>query len=150
MAHGVDQDLTKAMEYFEKAGKINPKETMVIHNIALIHRINDNTDSALAYLKKAHGIDPDVFEIELLLGHLLFKQEKFDLAMNHLDAATRLKPSSGAAFRIKGKILLEKADAAGGGCPVQPGSSSSIPMTRKPCPAMPGPWPCKNGICPLP
>ena len=113
VAHGVDQDLSKAMEYFEKASKINPKETMVIHNIALIHRINDNKDSALAYLKKAHGIDPDVFEIELLLGHLLFKQEKFDLAMNHLDAAIRLKPSSGTAFRIKGKILLEQGDTPG-------------------------------------
>lgn len=113
VAHGVDQDLAKAMEYFEKASKINPKETMVIHNIALIHRINDNTDSALAYLKKAHGINHDVFEIELLIGHLLFKQEKFDPAMDHLDAAIRLKPSSATAYRIKGKILLERDDAAG-------------------------------------
>ncbi len=113
VAHGVDQDLTKAMEYFEKASRINPEEAMVIHNIALIHRINDNTDSALAYLKKAHAIDPDVFEIELLLGHLLFRENKFNQAMDHLDAAIRLKPESGTAFRIKGQISMEKEDASG-------------------------------------
>nr|WP_320015422.1 tetratricopeptide repeat protein [uncultured Desulfobacter sp.] len=112
VAFGVDACLDKAMEFFEKARKINPEEVMVVHNIGLIHRINDTNDSALAYLKKAHGINPNVFEIELLLGHLLFKEKKFDLAMPHLDAAIQLKPKSGTAFRIKGQIFLEKEDAA--------------------------------------
>jgi len=113
VAFGVDACLDKAMEFFEKARNINPEEVMVIHNIGLIHRINDTNDSALVYLKKAHGINPDVFEIELLLGHLLFKEKKFDLAMPHLDAAIRLKPKSGTAFRIKGQIFLEREDAVG-------------------------------------
>jgi len=113
VAFGVDACLDKAMEFFEKARDINPEEVMVIHNIGLIHRINDKNDSALAYLKKAHGINPDVFEIELLLGHLLFKEAKFDLAMPHLDAAIRLKPGSGTAFRIKGQIFLGREDGPG-------------------------------------
>ncbi|HKL81429.1 MAG TPA: tetratricopeptide repeat protein [Desulfobacter sp.] len=112
VAFGVDACLDKAMEFFEKARNINPEEVMVIHNIGLIHRINGKNDSALAYLKKAHTINPNIFEIELLLGHLLFKEKEFNLAMPHLDAAIRLKPESGTAFRVKGQIFLERQDAA--------------------------------------
>ena len=112
VAFGVDACLDKAMEFFEKARNINPEEVMVIHNISLIHRINGKNDSALAYLKKAHTINPNIFEIELLLGHLLFKEKEFNLAMPHLDAAIRLKPESGTAFRVKGQIFLERQDAA--------------------------------------
>jgi tetratricopeptide (TPR) repeat protein len=81
---------------------------MVIYNIGLVHRINEDEDKAILYLKKAHGIDQNVFEIELLLGQLLFKQEHWDRALPHLDAAARLNPDAATAFRMKGEIFLDK------------------------------------------
>ena len=86
---------------------------MVVYNIGLIHRINEKDDKAIFFLKKAHGINPDVFEIELLLGHLLYKQGQPDPALVHLEAACRLKPESGAPYRIRGQILLDRDDPAG-------------------------------------
>ena len=45
---------------------------MVIYNIGLLHHIDGEQEKALMYLQKAHGIDPDVFEVELLLGQMFF------------------------------------------------------------------------------
>lgn len=110
VCYGVMGEIAQAQKEFEKAIAINPREVMVIYNIGLIHRINEEDDKAILYLKKAHGIDQNVFEIELLLGHLLFKQEKWDRALPHLEAATSLNPDSSMAFRMKGEIFLDKLD----------------------------------------
>jgi len=108
VCYGVINEIKKARKEFEKAIAINPTEVMVIYNIGLIHRINKDEDRAILYLKKAHGIDQNVFEIELLLGHLLFKQKKWNMALPHLKAATRLNPKAGMPFRLKGEIFLDK------------------------------------------
>ncbi|MCP4717932.1 MAG: tetratricopeptide repeat protein, partial [Desulfobacteraceae bacterium] len=110
VCYGVIGEIENAKKEFEKAIAINPSEVMVIYNIGLIHRINKDEDRAILYLKKAHGIDQNVFEIELLLGHLLFKQEKWNRALPHLEAAAGLNPKAGTAFRMKGEIFLDKLD----------------------------------------
>lgn len=108
VCYGVIDEIDRAKKEFEKAIAINPGEVMVIYNIGLIHRINEDEDKAILYLKKAHGIDQNLFEIELLLGHLLFKQEHWERALPHLEAAARLNPDAGTAFRMKGEIFLDK------------------------------------------
>ncbi len=110
VCYGVIGEIDRAKKEFEKAIAINPREVMVIYNIGLIHRINEDEDKAILYLKKAHGIDQNIFEIELLLGHLLFKQERWNMALPHLEAAVRLNQDSSMAFRMKGEILLDKLD----------------------------------------
>ncbi len=110
VCYGVIGKIEQAQKEFEKAIAINPAEVMVIYNIGLIHRINEEEDRAILYLKKAHGIDQNVFEIELLLGHLLFKQEKWNQALPFLEAAAKLNPEAGTAFRMKGEIFLDKLD----------------------------------------
>ncbi|MBA3012851.1 MAG: tetratricopeptide repeat protein [Desulfobacula sp.] len=110
VCYGVIGEIEKARKEFEKAIAINPVEVMVIYNIGLIHRINEDEDRAILYLKKAHGIDQNVYEIELLLGHLLFKQEKWRQALPYLEAASRLNPTSSMAFRMKGEIFLDKLE----------------------------------------
>lgn len=102
----VSGDLDQAREQFEAAMKINPDEIMVIYNIGLLHQINEAPDKAVTYLRKAHAITDTVFEVELLLGHLLFKKELFQQALPHIEAAGRINPKSGLAFRIKGEIFL--------------------------------------------
>jgi len=110
VCYGVIDEIDQAKKEFEKAIAINPKEVMVIYNIGLIHRINEEEDRAVRYLKKAHGIDSNVFEIELLLGHLLFRQERWTRALPHLEAAASLNPDAATAFRMKGEIFLDKLD----------------------------------------
>ncbi len=107
---GVTGDLEKARQSFTDALEINPREIMVIYNLGLVHQILENTDKAVFFLQKAHGIDKHVFEVELLLGHLLFKAGKCDQALPHLETASRLNPESGLAFRTLGEIFLDRQE----------------------------------------
>ena len=100
--------LDKAKLEFETAMQMNPNEVMVIYNIGLLHQINGDIDKAIIYLRKAHGIDGHVFEVELLLGQLLFKKGHPDQALPHLETAGRINPKSGLTFRLKGEIYLSR------------------------------------------
>jgi len=91
---------------FEKAMKINPDELIVIYNIGLLYQIEGDIDKAILYLQKAHGSDLSIFEVELLLGHLLIKKKNNDQAIPHLEKASRINPKSGLTFRMKGEIYL--------------------------------------------
>lgn len=108
VCHGVSEDLEKAREAFEQAIAISPKEIMVVYNLGLIHQIQGDMDKAILYMRKAHGIDDTIFEVELLLGHLLFKENRYEQALPHLAAAARINPESGLAFRIQGEIYLDR------------------------------------------
>ncbi|NOX32494.1 MAG: hypothetical protein GXP56_01965 [Deltaproteobacteria bacterium] len=103
---GVMGKLDKAKLEFEKAIKIKPDEIMVIYNIGLIYKIDKDLDKAVIYLRKAHGIDESVFEVELLLGHLLFKKGHPGQALPHLEKAGLINPESGLVFRAKGEVYL--------------------------------------------
>ena len=93
---------------FEKAMKINPDELTVIYNIGLLYQIEGDLDKAILYLQKAHGSKLSVFEVELLLGHLLIKKKHHEQAIPHLEKASRINPKSGLTFRMKGEIYLEE------------------------------------------
>jgi len=105
---GVMGKLTMAKLEFEKAMKINPDELTVIYNMGLLYQIEGDIDKAILYLQKAHGSKLSVFEVELLLGHLLIKKKHHEQAIPHLEKASRINPKSGLAFRMKGEIYLEE------------------------------------------
>jgi len=68
----------------------------------------EDADKAIFFLRKAHGIDGRIFEVELLLGHLLFQIQKFDAALPHVETASQVNPRSSMAFRIMGEICLKQ------------------------------------------
>ena len=105
---GVMGKLNMAKLEFEKAMKINPDELTVIYNIGLLYQIEGDIDKAILYLQKAHGSKLSVFEVELLLGHLLIKKKHHEQAIPHLEKASRINPKSGLTFRMKGEIYLEE------------------------------------------
>ena len=105
---GVMGKLDMAKLEFEKAMKINPDELIVIYNIGLLYQIEGDLDNAILYLQKAHGSELSIFEVELLLGHLLIKKKHHDQAIPHLEKASRINPRSGLTFRMKGEIYLEQ------------------------------------------
>jgi tetratricopeptide (TPR) repeat protein len=110
VCYGMTGELEKARQSFEAAMAINPGEIMVVYNLGLIHQILDDMDRAVFFLRKAHGIDRNIFEVELLLGHLLFKAGKPDQALPHIETASLLNPESSLAPRILGEIYLERRD----------------------------------------
>ncbi len=106
VCYGIMGDLDQARIQFDKAMKIKSNDPMVNYNIGLLYQIEENLDKAIIYLRKAHGIDDNIFEIELLLGHLLFKQKHYKTALEHLENAGIANLKSGMSFRIKGEIYL--------------------------------------------
>jgi tetratricopeptide (TPR) repeat protein len=81
---------------------------MVLYNLGLTCQVLEDADKAIFFLRKAHGIDGRIFEVELLLGHLLFQIQKFEAALPHLETASQVNPRSSMAFRIMGEIYLKQ------------------------------------------
>ncbi|MEX1300017.1 MAG: tetratricopeptide repeat protein [Desulfotignum sp.] len=106
VCYGVTGDLEKARACFEAALKINPKEIMVLYNLGLTCQVMEDADKGIFFLRKAHGIDGCILEVELLLGHLLFQTQQYDAALPHLETASQVNPRSSMAFRIMGEIFL--------------------------------------------
>lgn len=108
VCYAVMGKMDKATAMFERAMKTNSNEPLVMYNIGLVNKINNDIERAIVYLKKAHGIDNKIPEIELLLGNLLVQKGRLDKALPHLETASKLNPELGAAFRLKGEFFLEK------------------------------------------
>jgi tetratricopeptide (TPR) repeat protein len=78
------------------------------------------------YLRKAHAVDPDLFEVELLLGQVLSRENHPDQALPHLEKAAQLNPDSGLAFRLMGEIFLA------GGKPEKAGQQFNLAIKKNP------------------
>jgi Flp pilus assembly protein TadD len=103
---GIRGDLEKARNHFDKAIKITPDDPMINYNIGLLYQIEDNLDKAIIYLRRAHNTDDHIFEVELLLGNLLYKKGQFKTALTHLENASAANPKSALAYQVKGNIFL--------------------------------------------
>ncbi len=126
---GVMGQLDRAKLEFEKAMDINPDELIVIYNLGLLYQIEGDIGKAVMYLKKAHGSKLPVFEVELLLGHLLIKKKCHDQALEHLEKASLINPKSGITFRMKGEIYL------GENLPEKAGQQFNSAIKLNPCDA---------------
>lgn len=109
VCYGLLGMLDKAKEEFKKVLTINPGEIISIYNLGLIYDLTNEKKKAIPYLKKAHAIDNNIFEIELLLGTLYYyKAGDIKNALHHLNKALELKKDSSHVLRIKGEIALDQ------------------------------------------
>jgi len=99
---------------YEKGLDLKPDDINLINSLGVCFGVMGNLNKAKREFKKAMAInpteldiDPCIFEVELLLGHLLIKKGSPDLAMPHLETAGRINPKSGLVFRMKGEIYLD-------------------------------------------
>jgi tetratricopeptide (TPR) repeat protein len=103
------QELTAAVRY-------NPHEAMTLYNLGLVLMMMEDRESALEFLKKAHALSNDVFEINYQIGRLLLEMKDTDGALPYLNRAIELEPASAQSFRSMGDyhLALNSLDEAVG------------------------------------
>ncbi len=107
VCYGVTGRLESAKAEFEKINQIDPEEVLAIYNLGLVFSLLKETGNAIASLQRANRINSGIYEIELLLGKLLFRNRDNESALVHLENAYGIDPSSAAPLRVRGDILLE-------------------------------------------
>lgn len=106
VCHGISNYPKEAKEAFERAIKTAPTEIMAIYNLGLVFDIMEERMRAIECLERASQLNNSIFEVELTAGSLLFKEQRFDLALTHLTRATALNAKASIPFKLLGEIYL--------------------------------------------
>ena len=103
VCYGLIGDYEKAKAEFSAAINLNSYEIMPWYNLGFTNMLIGNRNKALDLFLKAYTIDQNVFEVAFQTGRLLMEMEQPESGKKYLEHATRLDPSSGAAFRYLGE-----------------------------------------------
>jgi len=87
---------------------LDPKNVDLYLEIAMVYRTQGQDGPAEEMLLKAAQIAPDRIEPALELGTLYLDNKKLDKADDEVETVLKSHPNSGAAYRLKGKILLAR------------------------------------------
>ncbi len=112
VCYGVMTMLEKAREQFQKVIDLTSNDVIAIYNLGLVHNLENEPEKSIACLKKANSINSAIYEVELLLGTLLFKNGDAKRALFHLQKAAELKPESGTPLKTMGEIYLDRGQVA--------------------------------------
>jgi len=100
----------QALEQFEKALEIMPRDVMALYNAGLVCNLMDDLDKGGGYLTRASKLDNTIFEIELTAGILFTKANNFCKALDHLERAGNISPKAGLPQGLMGDICLKQED----------------------------------------
>ncbi len=107
------QRFNDALPRLEKAVATSPTVDARMA-LAQAYLANKDTAKATAQLLEAVKMDPNNFEVRMVLGRALRDQHQFPAAANQLYAATKLKPDSAEAWNELAAVLVIHEDYAPG------------------------------------
>ena len=104
----------EALEYFEKAAKLDPKHAGTRHYLGVTQTKLGKYKPAIENLKKALRLDPKIKELRYDLGVAYYKAEKYAEALNWFREAEKVQPERAMVYFYKGYIhyLMENYDSA--------------------------------------
>jgi putative PEP-CTERM system TPR-repeat lipoprotein len=109
MANG---DAKQAAEYFEKAAKLDPKNTRSRTGLALSHLAQGDSETAYRELEQAAASGTDLrADFALIAAHV--RKREFDKALAAVDRLEQKQPKSALPVNVRGGVLLAKGDVAG-------------------------------------
>jgi len=103
VCYGVLGNYDAAKAEFKETARIDPKETMAVYNLGLVHLLTDDKQKALQHFLDADCNEEDVFEVAFQTGKLYLEMEQPEKGKSLLEKAVGLKPESGLAFRYLGE-----------------------------------------------
>lgn len=86
------------LEDFERALDLSPQSVVAHKHICLCYQLLDRKEEALKHAMWLVNHEPDDAEAHLCLGQCLLAESRFDIAIQELQIATRLDPSSSNAW----------------------------------------------------
>lgn len=96
-----------ALNKFAESLKFNSQNAEVYYNIAIINHKNKDYSGAIAYLKKAIGIDPYKSDYYIAMGYLYDDLNNFDQAVQSFNSAIKCDPLN-IEIKISKGVLLAK------------------------------------------
>ncbi len=110
-AYEIKGKLRQAADYYRKSLSINPKETDVHYNLAIVLNTLGDRDGAIQHYLEVLQIDPEDLQARNNLANALFHQGKLDEAIDHYYKALRIDPGFAKVHNNLGAALLRKGKA---------------------------------------
>lgn len=94
-----------AVDELAEARRLNPREPMVLNNLALAHASAGDTRGAIELVKEALKSDPELIEAHNSLGAFLYERQQFDAARMEFQQVLKRDPSTVSARFNLGRTL---------------------------------------------
>jgi tetratricopeptide (TPR) repeat protein/uncharacterized caspase-like protein len=111
---GYEANYLKALDYFQKAQQIDPKDSRTLLYMGRVQSALYQDDKALASYKAAIELDPDFEEARASYAASLLDAGDLDEAVRQLDVVTRREPDRGMAWYLLSQAYARKGDYADG------------------------------------
>lgn len=95
-----------ALESYAKLGVLLPDSPIVHTHIAAVHIANQDVNGALASLKRALAIQPDLLDAQLTQVKLLLDQKRFADAQAVVSTVKRQRPDAPVSHQLEGDLLM--------------------------------------------
>ena len=103
-------DVIKALEYWNKALQINPKQANVYKSIALSYMKKGQFDDAVAQFRKALEIQPQLADVYVNIGHSLMMSGRPNEAIEALKKEIQISPDADFAYFLLGQAHLQQKE----------------------------------------
>lgn len=103
-------DIIKALEYWNKALQINPKQANVYKSIALLYMKKGQFDDAIEHFRKALEIQPELPDVYVNIGHSLMMSGRPKEAIKALEKEIQISPDSDFAYFLLGQTHLQQKE----------------------------------------
>lgn len=104
----VAHEYDKADAKYSEALKLDPKNPIILSDLASIQLQEGRKDEAEKSISAAVAIAPEDAFNQMVLGQLKFEQKKYDDAFNALSQAAQMNPSNARIQNLLGLTLSEK------------------------------------------
>ena len=103
-------DVIKALEYWNKALQINPKQANVYKSMALLYMKKGQFDEAVEQFRKALEIQPELADVYVNIGHSLMMSGRPNEAIEALQKEIQISPNADFAYFLLGQANLQQKE----------------------------------------
>jgi tetratricopeptide (TPR) repeat protein len=101
-------DVIKALEYWNKALQINPKQANVYKSMALLYMKKGQFNDAVSQFRKALEIQPQLPDVYVNIGHSLMMSGRPNEAIEALKKEIQISPNADFAYFLLGQAHLQQ------------------------------------------
>lgn len=105
-----EKNFTAAIDYFQKALKLDDKNHEYIYNLASAYFLNGWLDEALSSFNQALCLAPDNVDYRYSLAYLYYQKALYDKAASELSSIRKIEPNHGLSNTLNAMILAKKGD----------------------------------------
>ena len=106
-----NNELDKAVHYFERAAKLDPKSAGARIGLGVSRMASGDADRALADLESAAQLDSENYQADMLLVMSHVGRANYDQALQAMQSLEKKQPKNPLTYHLKASIYAAKKDA---------------------------------------